>query len=198
MKQTNPVSLVSIGHVLIESQVTSEFFRCDLEQCKGACCVEGELGAPVTSDEIEAIERNLEKIKSYLPQVNLDAIERYGIYEAYRGDLYLTAVSGKECVFASADEKGVVVCNIEKAYYDQKSDFLKPISCHLFPIRVRRKYGMDHLVYVQIPECEGSRKCGKTEKVWLYEFLAPALRRKYGEDWTENFLAYCRSEAVPD
>jgi hypothetical protein len=196
MKQTNPASVVAIGHVLIESQIVSEFFRCDLGQCKGACCVEGELGAPVTSEEIEAIERNFERIKPYLPQANLDAIEKLGMYEAYRGDLYLTAVSGKECVFASADKNGVVGCNIEKAYYDERSDFLKPASCHLFPIRVRRKYGMDHLVYVEIPECAGAKQCGATEKVRLYEFLAPALRRKYGEEWTEKFLAYCRAEAL--
>lgn len=198
MKQINPVSVISIGHVLIEPQVINEFFRCDLVQCKGACCVEGELGAPVTAVEVEAIERNLEKIKPYLPQANLDAIEELGIYEGYRGDLYLTAVSGKECVFAAADENGVVVCNIEKAYYDKKSDFLKPVSCHLFPIRVRRKYGMDQLIYMQIPECASGRDCGAAEKVRLYEFLAPALRRKYGEEWTESFLQYCKSKALSD
>lgn len=198
MKQISSVSLVSIGHVLIEPQVISEFFRCDLHQCKGACCVEGELGAPVTSDEVEAIERNFEKIKPYLPAANLKAISKAGIYEAYKGDLYLTTVSGKECVFASSDENGVVVCNIEKAFYDKNSDFLKPVSCHLFPIRVRRKFGMDHLVYVQIPECLTARQCGNAEQVPVYEFLAPALRRKYGDEWTEEFLAYCRTGAVSE
>ncbi|NTV46716.1 MAG: DUF3109 family protein [Chlorobiales bacterium] len=198
MKQITPVSLISIEHVLVEPQVVNEFFLCDLQRCKGSCCVEGELGAPVTSEEVEAIERNFEKIKPYLPQANLDAISKVGIYESYKGDLYLTTVSGKECVFASADENGVVGCNIEKAYFDKNSDFLKPVSCHLFPIRVRRKFGMDHLVYVQISECVAARTCGETEKVPLYEFLAPALRRKYGDDWTDEFLAYCRAASLSE
>lgn len=152
----------------------------------------GELGAPVTSDEVEIIESLLGKVKPYVPEANRKTIDEKGVYEVHQGSLFLTTVDGRECVFATIDEKGIATCNLEKVYLSGESGFQKPLSCHLFPIRVRRRLGMEALVYMQIEECEAGRACGAKEKVYLYEFLAPALERKYGAAWTKKFLNVCR------
>ncbi len=184
--------MIVIDGVLIDDEVLRAKFRCDLGRCKGACCVVGELGAPVTSDEVEIIESLLDKVKPYLPEANQKTIDEKGVYEVHQGSLFLTTVEGRECVFATIDENGIATCNLEKLYLNGESEFRKPISCHLFPIRVRRRLGMEALVYMQIEECEAGRACGAKEKVYLYEFLAPALERKYGVAWMKKFLNVCR------
>lgn len=182
--------VIVIDGVLIEEQVLGAKFRCDLVRCKGACCVVGELGAPVTTDEVDIIESLLEKVKPLLPEANRKILDEKGIYEVHQGSLFLTTVEGHECVFATIDERGIAMCNLEKLYLNGESGFQKPISCHLFPIRVRRRLGMEALVYMQIEECEAGRACGAKEKVNLYEFLAPALERKYGAKWTRALLKH--------
>lgn len=193
VSRQHDTALIAIGQVLIEPDVLSATFRCDVKKCKGACCLAGEKGAPVLSKEVEQIEQNLEAVKKYLPEKNLQVIEREGIYEAYRGDLYLTTVEGRECVFAKLNEEGAAECMLERAFENGETDFQKPISCHLYPIRVRARLGTDYLVYSQIPECESGRACGAAQNVVMVEFLAPALQRKYGEAWTEQLLGYARS-----
>ncbi len=190
------IALVAIGQVLIEPDVLSAMFRCDVKRCKGMCCVAGEKGAPVLSKEVEQIEKNLEAVKKYLPEKNRQVIEREGIYEAYRGDLYLMTVEGRECVFAKINEEGVAECMLERAFEKGETDFQKPISCHLYPIRVRAHLGTDYLVYSQIPECESGRECGATQNVTMVEFLKPALERKYGKKWTAQLLHYARSRRL--
>jgi len=182
------VKMIVVNGVVVDDDVLRAKFRCDVERCKGACCVVGELGAPVTSDEVEIIESLLDKIKPFLPEANQKTIEAKGIYEAHHGSLFLTTVEGRECVFATIDEKGIATCNLEKLYLNGESKFQKPLSCHLFPIRVRQRFGMEALVYMQIEECEAGRACGANENITLYEFLAPALERKYGTNWAKAFL----------
>lgn len=182
------VKMIVVNGVVVDDDVLRAKFRCDVERCKGACCVVGELGAPVTSDEVEIIESLLDKIKPFLPKANQKTIEAKGIYEAHHGSLFLTTVDGRECVFATIDEKGIATCNLEKLYLNGESKFQKPLSCHLFPIRVRHRFGMEALVYMQIEECEAGRACGANENITLYEFLAPALERKYGTNWAKAFL----------
>ncbi len=180
--------MVVVEGVVVDDEVLRAKFRCHVAQCKGACCVVGELGAPVTSNEVEIIESLLEKVKPYLPEANRKALDEKGIYEVHQGSLFLTTVEGRECVFATIDEKGIATCCLEKLYLDGGSEFRKPISCHLFPIRVRHRFGMDMLVYMQIEECKAGRICGRDEKVSLCTFLAPALERKYGATWTKTLL----------
>lgn len=185
---------VVLDNVLIDTDVFNATFRCALDTCKGACCVEGDIGPPVTREEVDAAERNLEAVKKYLPPQNLKAIEAQGIYESYRGELYYTTVGGRECVFASIEDSGIATCNIERAYRAGESDFQKPVSCHLFPIRVYRNLGMEHITYMKIDECASGRSCGAAEQIPMTDFLASALKRKFGEEWTEKFLAYCRTQ----
>lgn len=154
----------------------------------------GEKGAPVLSKEIEQIEANLEAIKPLLPEKNVETLETKGIYEVYRGELYLQTVEGKECVFARLEEDGTARCVLEYAFEQGVSSFQKPLSCHLYPIRVRARLGTDYLVYSQIPECEGGRACGASQNVPLIEFVAPALERRYGKKWTAQLQAFARSK----
>lgn len=184
--------MIAIDGVLIDDEVFRAKFRCDLAQCKGACCVVGELGAPVTTDEVERIELLLYKVKPFLPEANRKILDEKGVYEAHHGSLFLTTVEGRECVFATIDEHGIATCTLEKLYLNGESDFRKPISCHLFPIRVRRRLGMETIVYMQIEECEAGRACGSKANINLYEYLAPALERKYGAKWTASFLSIGR------
>ncbi len=180
--------MIIVDGVIVDDEVLRAKFRCELERCKGACCVVGDLGAPVTSEEVDIIESILEKVKLLLPEANRKALDEKGVYEVHQGSLFLTTVEGRECVFATIDERGMATCNLEKLYLNGGSEFQKPISCHLFPIRVRRRFGMEALVYMQIEECEAGRACGAKEHVNLYEFLAPALERKYGATWIKAFL----------
>lgn len=184
--------MIVIDGVLVEDEVFRAKFRCDLGRCKGACCVVGELGAPVTTDEVDIIESLLEKVRPLLPEANQKILDEKGTYEVHQGSLFLSTVDGRECVFATIDEQGIATCNLEKLYLNGESEFQKPISCHLFPIRVRKRLGMETLVYMQIEECEAGRACGVKEKVNLYDFLAPALERKYGAKWVKSFLTICR------
>ncbi|MCS6989857.1 MAG: DUF3109 family protein [Chloroherpetonaceae bacterium] len=184
--------MVVIDGVIVGDDVFEAEFRCDLARCKGACCVVGELGAPVSSEEVRIIESILDAVKPYLPEANRKAIERQGVCETHFGELFLATVEGRECAFATIDENGVATCNLERAYLDGKTTFRKPLSCHLFPIRVRKRLGMDALVYMRIDECEAGRRCGAKEKIKLGDFLAPALERKYGKQWLAAFLDECR------
>ncbi len=147
----------------------------------------------ISSNEASAIEQALDKVKKYLPEKNLSVLDSDGIYEMYQGQLYLNTVGGRECLFASFDEHGIAKCNLERAYLNGETNFRKPVSCHLYPIRVQQKLGMDYLIYSQIPECEGGRRCGAAEAVPLYEFVAPALERRFGKAWLEKFLSHARS-----
>jgi hypothetical protein len=188
--------MIVIDEVLIDESVVEASFKCALSACKGACCVVGERGAPVTSDEVSEIEKVLPTVESRLPEQNRRAIHQHGFFESYQGDLYLSTVGGKECVFATIDVHGVATCELEQHYNETKSGFQKPISCHLFPVRVRKKFGREQLVYMQIPECESGRSCGAKENIPLYEFLATALERKFGSAWLKKFLNYCRNQSA--
>ncbi|MCS7012197.1 MAG: DUF3109 family protein [Chloroherpetonaceae bacterium] len=188
------VALVAIGEVLIEPDVLTAQFCCDVRICKGACCVSGEKGAPVLSKEIEQIEANLEAVKPFLPEKNLEVLSKKGIYEVYRGELYLQTVDGQECVFAKLEADGTARCMLEYAFEQGVSNFQKPISCHLYPIRVRARLGTDYLIYSQIPECEGGRVHGAALHKPLIEFVRPALERLYGKNWAEKLLRFAQSK----
>lgn len=179
--------MMVIDNVIVSDDVFEAEFQCDVARCKGACCVVGELGAPVSSEEVRQIESILDVVTPYLPEANRSAIERQGVCETHYGELFLSTVDGRECVFATIDENGIASCNLEKAYLDGKTTFRKPISCHLFPIRVRKRFGMDALVYMQIEECQAGRERGAKEKTKLCDFLAPALTRKCGDKWMTAF-----------
>ncbi len=176
--------MLEIGKTIISLDVFEKHFLCDLLKCKGACCVEGDSGAPVTKQEVKKIEEDYHLVEPYLPEINKATIEAEGIsYIDSDGDLVTTLVNNRECAFTFRDEKGILKCSIEKAYFDGKIDFRKPISCHLFPIRITEYKRFDAVNYEKLKICEPGRECGTAQQLPLYKFLKDPLIRKYGEGW---------------
>ena len=179
--------MIVIDDKIISDDVIEEQFVCDLNACKGACCVEGELGAPLNEEETKILEDIYEKVKPYLLPEGIAAIEQQGKWvrteEAEKYNTPLMKKSG--CAWMNYDKNGVVICGIEKAYNDGVVDWKKPISCHLYPIRItnQRKTGYDMINYERWNVCKAACKNGKALKVPVYKFLKDALIRKYGAEF---------------
>lgn len=179
-----------IGEAVVDDAVAQADFCCDLEKCKGACCtLEGGRGAPLEDDEVLEIEKAYPIVKQYLDEKNIRTIETTGLYDGTPGDYATNCIERRECAFVYF-EKGIARCSFEKAYLKGEIDWQKPISCHLFPIRVRG-FGKDCIRYEQLDECSAGRVLGKQQQVRLYDFLEGPLVRKYGEAWYKTFAEYC-------
>jgi len=181
--------VVSIGSVLVEKDLLKAFFSCDLYECRGACCVEGELGAPLSPDEALQLKELPEELLRMLPEKGLRYLRRHGSVEVYQGVQYTRTVENKECVFTCVRD-GITFCAIEIAHREGILGFDKPISCRLFPIRVRKKFGLDYLVYEQHLMCRAARKAGGECKVQLIDYVTSALESLYGRDWVLDLKAY--------
>lgn len=181
--------IFAINEVLVRDEIVEIPFSCDLKKCKGACCtLESELGAPVTKAEIEEIEKILPIVKKYITLTNIDEIEDRCFYEAKDGEMMITSVNNRDCVFSFWDN-GIAKCAIERAYFDGKVEFRKPISCHLFPIRVS-DFGGDVLRYEKFNECAPALEKGKEENITIVEFCKDSLIRLYGEEWYNKLMNY--------
>lgn len=176
--------MVQIDDVVVSLDVFREKFICNLDACKGQCCIEGDAGAPLEEEEVAELEKVLPVIWDQLSPQAREIIDRQGVcYTDQDGDLVTSIVNGKDCVFTCYDEKGCCYCAIEKAYRDGKVDFYKPVSCHLYPIRVG-KYGPYKAVnYHRWDVCKAAVILGQKENVPVYKFLKEPLIRKFGEAW---------------
>ncbi len=176
--------MIQIDDVVISLDVLREKFLCDLDACKGACCIEGDAGAPVEVEEVEKLEEVLPVIWDDLSSAARAVIDKQGVvYADEDGDLVTSIVDGKDCVFTCYDEKGCCYCAIEKAYRAGKVDFYKPVSCHLYPIRVGN-YGVYKSVnYHRWSVCKAAVLLGEKENLPVYKFLKEPLIRKFGEAW---------------
>lgn len=180
-----------IGEAVIEESIAHERFACDLGQCKGACCtLPGGRGAPLEDSETEELERVFPHVKKYLSLKHRLVVEELGLFEGSPGTFATTCIEEKDCVFVFY-EGGVAKCAIETAHDRGEVAWRKPLSCHLFPIRVSESRG-ERLRYSKITECNSAVKHGKREGIPLYEFLAAALIRKFGDKWYQDFLVECR------
>lgn len=180
--------MIQVEDQIISLDIFEKHFVCDLNACKGACCVEGESGAPLLDKEEKILENIYEKVKPYMSQEGIIEIENQGaaVYDE-EGDLTTPLVNNKECAFVIF-ENGITKCTIEKAYNDGVVDFKKPISCHLFPIRIKQYSNFDAVNYQEIKICKPACECGSKLEVPIYIFLKESLIRKYGEDWYKELL----------
>lgn len=173
-----------IGDTLVSLDVLEKEFCCDLDKCRGCCCIEGDAGCPVTDDELPRIERILPEL---LPQMTREAreiVEQQGLsYLDPSGERVLSIVNGKDCVFARTDHNGWCYCLIEKAYNAGKIDFKKPISCHLYPVRLTQVGERVGVEYHRWDICHCARVLGKKNHLPLYQFLREPLIRRFGEEW---------------
>jgi hypothetical protein len=173
--------IIEIENKLVSSELFSKQFVCNLSACKGACCVEGDTGAPLEKEEITLIENSLDKIKPYMTPEGIKAVDAEGVsYLDSFDDPVTMLVKGKECAFVFRDEQGITKCSIEKAYREGDIVFNKPISCHLYPIRVKKHTEYESLNYDRWSICKDACTLGKELKVSVYRFLKEPLVRAYG------------------
>ena len=175
--------MIQIDDKILSLDIFQKQFCCDLMSCKGACCVHGQSGAPLSQDEVIILEDILDKVAPYIKPEGLESIKKQGVATIDSdGDLVTPLIDGKECAFC-INENGISFCAIEKAWLDKKVDFRKPISCHLYPIRAKKFVKFTGLNYDQWEICEPARKLGASTKLPVYKFLKDAIIRAYGEDF---------------
>ncbi|MDR1372498.1 MAG: DUF3109 family protein [Dysgonamonadaceae bacterium] len=176
--------MLLIQDTIISPDLTDECFCCNLSSCRGVCCVEGESGAPVEESEIALLEEVLPVIWDYLSTAARTVIEQQGVvYIDEEGEFVTSIVDGKDCVFTCYDDAGICRCAIEKAYREGKTDFYKPVSCHLYPVRVMQYKGYRAVNYHKWEICSSACTLGKRQRVKVYQFLKEPLIRKFGEEW---------------
>jgi len=183
--------MIVIDNILVSDAVVDEAFVCDLTACKGACCVLGDEGATVTNEEIKIIENSLDKIKPYMTSEGIAEIEKNGIaYQKSEDQMGLNCVDKKACVFVNYDKNGVALCGIENAYNAKKIDWKKPLSCHLYPIRIDKYKAYDAVNYYEWKICKAACALGNKLKVKVYQFLKEPLIRAFGEEFYTQLDAY--------
>lgn len=182
--------IIQVGNVLVSPDVFTEKFCCDLEACKGICCVEGDAGAPVTLDEIGEIENCLETVWSGLSASAQAKIDQQGVaYTDQEGDLVTSIVGGKDCVFTCYDNN-CCLCALEKSYRKGQTKFVKPISCALYPIREKALgEGLIGLNYHRWKICKDAIVKGQQLNLPLYRFLEGPLVRRFGREWYDELCA---------
>jgi len=185
--------MIKVQDKIISLDIFEKHFVCDLNACKGACCVEGDSGAPLTKEEEKILDDIYERVKPYMEEEGITEVENQGVavYDS-EGDLTTTLVNGKECAFV-VEENGINLCSIEKAFIEGETDFKKPISCHLFPIRIKEYRDFDAINYEEIKICNPACECGSKLEIPVYAFLKEPLIRKYGETWYEELLKTANS-----
>jgi hypothetical protein len=176
--------MILIDNTCVSDDIADQFFVCNIEKCKGACCVEGDSGAPLEEEELAILADIYEKVEPYLSEEGKAAIAKQGVYTTdFEGDYVTPIIDGRECAYAFYDEAKTLKCGIEQAYYDGKIDFKKPISCHLYPIRVTKYEQYHALNYDRWSICKDACSLGDHLGVPVYKFLKEPLIRAYGADW---------------
>lgn len=185
--------LVEIQDKIVSTQIFERQFVCDLTACKGACCIEGNGGAPVTKEEVDIMEANLDKIRPYMRPEGIAAIEAQGVvYEDEDFEPATTLINGKECAFVYFDQTNTAKCAIEKAHREGQIDFIKPISCHLYPIRTKQFNEYTALNYEKWDICEPACACGEKLDVPVYKFLKEPLIRAFGPEFYKELEVVSR------
>jgi len=178
--------MIQIKDTVVSEELLKRKFVCNLDACKGACCVEGDAGAPLNEDELEELENAFETVKPYLPQKNIEALEEDLYTIDHDGEYVTQLVNGKECAFVFYDEKGITKCSIEQAFLDGKTNFKKPISCHLFPVRLTKYKSFTAVNYAYWNICDDACELGEKLGVKTYDFLKEPLIRKFGQEWFDE------------
>jgi hypothetical protein len=176
--------MIVIKDTIVSEELIENFFVCDLDRCRGACCVEGDLGAPLEAGELETVRNSLDTLRPYLSDDGIREVTRQGPYvKDFEGDFTTPTINGKECAYSVYDSKGILKCGFEKAWADGKSGFRKPVSCHLYPVRIKENKAGAVVNYHRWNICDPACKLGLAMQLPLYVFVKEALIRKFGADW---------------
>ncbi|NBC83757.1 MAG: DUF3109 family protein [Bacteroidetes bacterium] len=176
--------MIKIGRAVVSLEVIENKFCCDLGKCFGSCCVQGDSGAPLEDNETGILDDEWENVKPFLRKEGIEAIEKQGRWIVDEDNDKVTPLvdDKKECAYAIF-ENGIAKCGIEKAYNQGKTDFRKPVSCHLYPVRIQKYRDFDALNYDQWNICKPAIPNGQKNGIPVYTFVKDALIRKYGEEW---------------
>ncbi|MCF8229421.1 MAG: DUF3109 family protein [Bacteroidales bacterium] len=190
--------MIVLDDKIISNEIKEICFACDLRKCKGACCVDGDAGAPLEEAEISILEDDIEYIKPFMTEAGRREVEKNGVFDYDADGKFVTPlVDGGACAFVNFDEEGIAFCTIEQAFLDNKTDFQKPLSCHLYPIRISQlRDGGEALNYHKWHICKPALKRGSREKYALKKFVKTALIRKYGNGWYERFLKILEDDLI--
>jgi len=176
--------MFQLGKTIVSEDIIEKDFVCNLSACKGACCIDGDAGAPLEKEEIKILEEIYPKVKPYLRKEGIEAIKNQGTFTTNEdGELETPLINGSDCAYVIFDEKNIALCAIEEAYNQGDIKFKKPVSCHLYPIRVRDYSEFSAVNYHHWQICDDACSLGKELQVPVYKFVKQALIRKFGESW---------------
>lgn len=194
MTESHEEIMLDIQNVLVSLDLAERFFCCDLDSCHGECCIEGDAGAPITKAEYERLKRLTHQVwDNLLPQAQAE-IDRSGVgYIDEEGDLVTSIVDGKNCVFTCYGPDGMCQCALEKAYREGKTDFRKPISCYLYPVRITEYPTFTAVNYHRWKICRPAEKLGRKLGIRLYQFLKEPLTARFGEAWYAELAEACEA-----
>lgn len=182
-----------VKDTIFSEEIACSKFACDISRCKGACCVVGESGAPVSKDEIQSIRDAYKVLKTELRPEAVETVEKLGIVQGNDEDGYeISCVDERECIFVDYTDEGVAVCAIQRAYLQNRFDWEKPVSCHLYPVRLKKIGGFEYANFEYMPEiCESGCLNGNANGIYLSDFLENAFVRRYGQKWYNEFKEKC-------
>lgn len=184
--------MLQIQDTLVSLDLAERYFCCDLDSCLGECCIEGDAGAPITEEERKKLEEILPTVWDDLLPAARREIEQNGVaYVDEEGDLVTSIVDGKNCVFTTFGAGGMCHCAIEKAYREGKTDFLKPISCHLYPVRLTEYPTFTAVNFHRWKICKCAEISGRAKGIRLYRFLEGPLVRRFGREWYNELTEAC-------
>lgn len=185
--------MLQIHDKLVSFDLAERFFCCDLDACKGACCLDGDAGAPLDKGEADVLRKILPEIWNDLLPAARAEIENNGVsYIDSEGDEVTSLVDGGSCVFSTLDENGGWICAIERAYRQGRIDFYKPVSCHLYPVRLKQYDGFMAVNFHRWKICKAAEVLGRAKGIRAFEFLEGPLRRRFGDEWYEELALTCR------
>ena len=191
--------MFQIGKTIISEDIIEKDFVCNLSACKGACCIQGDAGAPLEKKETENLEELYPKIKPYLRKEGILAIEEQGTFIINEdGEFETPLINGEDCAYVIFDEKKVALCAIEEAYNQGDLSFKKPVSCHLYPVRIKDYSEFSAVNYHQWQVCDDACTLGKEMQIPVYQFVKQALIRKFGEKWYLELEEFAESHLNPE
>lgn len=182
--------MIEVGKTIISRDIFKKEFVCNLSACKGECCISGDAGAPLLDSEKEILAEIYPKVKPYMRKEGIEAVDQQGtsVFDKKDNEFETPLVNGAECAFVVFGEDGTALCSIEKAYNDGEVEWAKPLSCHLYPIRIKSYKDFDALNYDQWDVCSDACTLGQELNVPVYRFLKEPLIRKYGEEWYKDLV----------
>lgn len=190
------IFMIRVQNVILSEDIATAKFACNISRCKGACCVIGDAGAPVSKKEIPVLNKAFRQFRDELDPEAVDVAEREGVVQGDSPSGYeISCIESGECIFVQKDKNGVATCAIQSAYYEGRFGWEKPISCHLYPVRLKQIGGFEYANFEYIPElCSAGCQKGESEGIYLADFLKDPLIRRYGKEWYQEFIEICNKE----